>query len=184
MGAVGGLQGGYNYQFAPAWVVGVEGDISWASLSDHRTATPLLRPTGLAAPGLSIAMSANTNWLASARGKLGFTGWFNNTMLYVTGGGAWTSVEYTGTSIFTTPFASNTSFNTTKSGWVVGGGAEWQATTNILLRAEYLYYNFNSSQSAAANLNPAPPGEPLPIQTHNWVGYNVQVARVAASYKF
>jgi opacity protein-like surface antigen len=34
LGAVGGIQGGYNWQFAPAWVVGVEGDFSWASLSE------------------------------------------------------------------------------------------------------------------------------------------------------
>ena len=39
MGAVGGIQAGYNWQFAPAWVAGVEGDFSWTSLSDQR-ATP------------------------------------------------------------------------------------------------------------------------------------------------
>jgi hypothetical protein len=27
LGAVGGIQGGYNWQFAPAWVTGIEGDI-------------------------------------------------------------------------------------------------------------------------------------------------------------
>ena len=36
LGAVGGFQAGYNWQFAPAWVVGVEGDFSWTSLSDQR----------------------------------------------------------------------------------------------------------------------------------------------------
>jgi outer membrane immunogenic protein len=36
LGAVGGIQGGYNWQFAPAWVLGVEGDISWSSLGDNR----------------------------------------------------------------------------------------------------------------------------------------------------
>src|SRR6478609_7204405 len=29
LGGVGGFQAGYNWQFAPSWVVGVEGDISW-----------------------------------------------------------------------------------------------------------------------------------------------------------
>ena len=41
LGAVGGLQAGYNWQFAPAWVAGVEGDISWTSLSDQRGAPSL-----------------------------------------------------------------------------------------------------------------------------------------------
>jgi outer membrane immunogenic protein len=93
LGAVGGIQGGYNWQFAPAWVVGVEGDISWASLGDHRTVTPVFLANGPAIPGSSLQMSANTQWLASARGKFGYAAW-NNTLLYVTGGAAWANIEY------------------------------------------------------------------------------------------
>ena len=52
-----------------------------------------------------VALNANTQWLASARAKLGFTGWFNNTMLYITGGGAWANIEYNATFV-TTPGAS------------------------------------------------------------------------------
>jgi outer membrane immunogenic protein len=71
--------------------------------------------------------------VASLRGKFGFTGWLNNTMLYATGGVAWEKTEFAAQLAQTPPqFASvnvsNTSFNTTKSGWVVGGGAEWMAT--------------------------------------------------------
>ena len=47
-------------------------------------------------------------------------------MWFVTGGGALANVEYSATS-FVGPggiLNSVTSFNTTKSGWVVGGGAE------------------------------------------------------------
>jgi len=33
VGAVGGFLAGYNWQFSPAWVVGIEGDFNWASLS-------------------------------------------------------------------------------------------------------------------------------------------------------
>jgi outer membrane immunogenic protein len=197
LGGVGGIQGGYNWQFAPAWVVGVEGDISWASLSDHRTTGPLLTPLGNIAGGnlSAVSMSANTQWLASARGKLGFTGWLNNTMFYATGGVAWENVEYAATLTAAGggpgPFPgvvpqanSVTSFSTTKSGWVAGGGAEWQATTNILLRAEYLYYNFNNNVTGSAGTSPAIPVTlPLPFN-YNWSKDNVQVFRVAGSYKF
>jgi outer membrane immunogenic protein len=197
LGGVGGFQIGYNWQFAPAWVVGVEGDISWASLSDHRTAGPLLTPLGNIAGGnlSAVSMSANTQWLASARGKLGFTGWLNNTMFYATGGVAWENVEYAATLTAAGggpgPFPgvvpqanSVTSFSTTKSGWVAGGGAEWQATTNILLRAEYLYYNFNNNVTGSAGTSPAIPVTlPLPFN-YNWSKDNVQVFRVAGSYKF
>jgi outer membrane immunogenic protein len=187
LGAVGGIQGGYNWQFAPAWVVGVEGDISWASLADHRTIGPvLLAPApGTPIPGSSFAMSANTEWLASARAKFGYVAW-SNTLLYVTGGAAWANIEYN-THGFAPGFGgvqtNDFATTTTKSGWVIGGGAEWMATTNILLRAEYLYYNINASQTGTAPNFPPIAGLPL-APTQTWNSFNVQVARVAVSYKF
>jgi outer membrane immunogenic protein len=191
LGAVAGLQVGYNWQFAPVWVAGVEGDFSWSSLSDHRTLSPAVVP-GVAGAGgpangaanfgaTSIQMSANTEWLASVRAKLGFTGWFNNTMLYVTGGGAMIDTEYNGQGIFFNGFRDDVSSNRVKGGWVAGAGAEWMATTNILLRAEYLYYGFNNNVTAPAPYFPAF-GANAP--TFGWGSYNVQVFRVAGSYKF
>jgi outer membrane immunogenic protein len=194
LGGVGGFQAGYNWQFAPAWVVGVEGDFSWASLSDHRTAEPLVFST--VPPALAnntlVEMSANTQWLASARAKLGFTGWWN-TMFYATGGVAWANIEYAAQQASEPPnsptdFRSTTSFNTIKTGWVAGGGAEWMATTNILLRAEYLYYNINAATDGSSVWPSVPgvlllglPGRPF---NYSWSNYNVHVLRVAASYKF
>jgi outer membrane immunogenic protein len=37
VGAVGGFLAGYNWQFSPIWVIGVEGDFNWASLSSRTT---------------------------------------------------------------------------------------------------------------------------------------------------
>jgi outer membrane immunogenic protein len=191
MGAVGGLQLGYNYQFSPAWVVGVEGDFSWTSLGDNRTTrtgTPASIAGGLPPP-VTVSMSENTEWLASARGRIGFTGWLNNTLLFATGGVAWTGREYNAATFDTLNGNAHqlATSNTTKSGWVVGGGAEWQATTNILLRAEYLYYNFNGSFTGNAigtNVAGVPlANQPLP-STFTFNSYNVQVARIAVSYKF
>jgi outer membrane immunogenic protein len=183
LGAVGGILGGYNWQFAPAWVAGVEGDISWASLSDHRTNGPFSTIGGGPVPGSSVSMSTNTQWLSSARGKLGIIGW--NTLWYVTGGGAWANIEFAGTAMGGVPLSQAiNSFNATKSGWVVGGGAEWQATTNILLRAEYLYYGIsNANVIAPAPVIPPVAAVPLPLN-FNFSNYNVQVFRIAGSYKF
>jgi outer membrane immunogenic protein len=185
LGAVGGIQGGYNWQFAPTWVAGVEGDFSWASLGDHRTIAPVLLIGGTPIPGSSFAISANTQWLASARGKLGYVAW-SNTLLFVTGGAAWANIEYNthgqapGIGVTqTNDFATTT----TKSGWVIGGGAEWMATPNVLLRAEYLYCNINASQTGTAPNFPPIPGIPL-APTQTWNNFNVQVGRVAVSYKF
>ena len=182
LGAVGGLQAGYNWQFAPAWVAGVEGDISWTSLSDQRGA-PALGPNGaLAAANGTVTLNANTQWLASARAKLGFTGWFNNTMLYVTGGAAWANIEYSAVIVNTGPTnQANPTSTTTKSGWVIGAGAEWMATPNVLLRADYLYYGIDSVNTLFATASPIP--APLPVAV-NWGKENIQVFRIAGSYKF
>jgi outer membrane immunogenic protein len=186
MGGIGGFQAGYNWQFAPAWVAGFEADFSWASLSDHRTAQPLVSG-GALTPNTSVQMSANTQWLASARAKLGFTGWWN-TMFYATGGVAWADIEYAAQQAneppnFATDFRSNIAFDAIKTGWVAGGGAEWMATTNILLRIEYLYYNLNNGNSRSAFLFPNPGAFPAAFN-YSWSNYNIQVLRVAASYKF
>ncbi len=180
-GAVGGLQTGYIWQFASAWVAGVEGDISWASLQDHRSLQPAaVLPNAVATQ--SLQMSASTQWLSSARARLGVVAW--NTLWYATGGAAWTSVEYNATSVFTllgTPLQNSFSATRTKTGWVAGAGAEWMATTNILLRAEYLYYRFDGGTSGEISL--------LPVQASGqprvtWSGDSVQVGRVAVSYLF
>jgi len=75
----------------------------------------------------------------------------------------------------------NPTSTTTKSGWVVGGGAEWMATPNILLRAEYLYYGIDSSNNLSAVAFPIP--APLPVAV-NWGKETIQVFRIAGSYKF
>ncbi len=70
--AIGGFQAGYNWQFAPSWVTGFEGDFSWTSLHDHREARPILTPGGVpAGPNAIVALDVNTRGLASARARLG-----------------------------------------------------------------------------------------------------------------
>lgn len=177
LGGVGGFQGGYNWQFGPAWLIGVEGDFSWASLGDTRT---MRASTVLSAgPTVAISMSDTKQWLASARGRIGYVGWGNG-LYYLTGGAAWANVEYTGnaTNIATTSRMFGDTFglsmNSIKSGLVLGGGAEYQVTSNILLRWEYLCYRFSGFTASQSET----------LQTFTWNSFNVQVARVAASYKF
>ena len=112
---VGGVYAGYNWQFAPGWLIGIEGDSSWADLTV---------PVG----------SGDVNWIATVRGRLGWALWAT-TMVYFTGGAAWSTVSIPG--VDTLPATQ------TKTGWVVGGGLEWALwASNWLARAEYLNYTF------------------------------------------
>jgi opacity protein-like surface antigen len=132
-----------------------------------------IAPNGIPVLASTVTVNANTQWLASARARLGFTGWFNNTMLYVTGGGARSNIEYDNTFVTTVPFnVANPSQTAIKSGWVIGGGAEWMATPNTLLRAEYLYYGIDSSNRLTAVASPLPAPVPVPV---NWGRETIQV---------
>jgi outer membrane immunogenic protein len=116
-GAIGGVYGGYNWQLAPQWLIGIEGDSSWTDLNG------------------TIGFG-KVNWLGSVRGRIGYTP--TSTMLfYFTGGAAWSTIDNAGFG----PFAGST--DQTKAGWVIGGGVEWAPwPSNWLIRAEYLNYNF------------------------------------------
>jgi outer membrane immunogenic protein len=177
--AIGGLQGGYNWQVSPMWVLGVEGDFSWTSLRNNATAVPTFG--GVLLPGNVVAMSESVNWLASARGKIGYV--WGPTLLYATGGAAWENAHYTGNFTFLSGATENiVPFSTTNSGWVAGGGLEWMATSHLLARIEYLYYGFQSKAVSAPCVNCVVGGPP--VANYSWNNNNVQVVRAALSYKF
>lgn len=174
LGAVGGLQGGYNWQLAPRWLLGLEGDISWISLAQTRTVPTI-------GPGSFATMSATDHWLASVRGRAGFIG-SSKTLFYVTGGPAWASTEYVGHMtciIGASTFIADAASSTTKSGWAMGGGAEWMIDMHVMLSLEYLYYNLDNVTLTGS----ISPGSFLPV-TFTWSNYNLQVVRAGLSYKF
>jgi outer membrane immunogenic protein len=110
-GFVGGLQAGYNYQFSPNGVLGLETDISATSIEDK-------------AGGVKFGM----DYLGTIRGRAGYT--MDRVMFYVAGGGAYGrgALEIAG--------LSNDQFHW---GWTLGGGVEAMVTPNVSARLEYLY---------------------------------------------
>jgi len=192
LGGVGGFLAGYNWQFSPAWVVGIEGDYNWASSSNTNTTRNITHggvPVGL--PGeFSLQMNQSLDWLASVRGRIGYV--WGSSLWYATGGAAWEGVEYAG--LFYDFGAPNGSLsatantpnpiNKTNSGWVAGGGVEYMATEHVLLRLEYLYYGFNGSTATAPYCFVAGGCSPGLFSTYSWSNNNVQTVRAALSYKF
>jgi outer membrane immunogenic protein len=175
---IGGLQAGYNWQFAPTWVAGIEGDWSWAKAGTTVTAPWATNPGGVIVPGSFTSMSSTLDWVSSLRARLGYLV-LPNLMLYGTAGGAWGKVDYAASnSGGVVPYATSAAFSSTQGGWAAGGGVEWMITNNWLLRGEYLYYSLSSSPSVvAASATGFPSG-------YSWSNTNVSVARAALSYKF
>jgi outer membrane immunogenic protein len=181
---IGGLQAGYNWQFAPTWVVGIEVDWSWANAGGNVNQPWAANPGGALTPGSFTSMSSTLDWVSSLRARLGYLV-APNLMLYGTAGGAWGKIDYAASNsngINGGPLAyqTATAFSSTQGGWVAGGGLEWMISPNWLLRGEYLHYSLNNAPSVVV-ANGNFPGFP---SGYSWSNTTVDVARAALSYKF
>jgi outer membrane immunogenic protein len=160
-----GLHGGYNWQFAPQWLVGVEVDV---------TATPWGKKSAFTcAASCTSGMTGELHGLATVRGRLGWV--IDRTLIYATGGVAWASK----TSAANSSFGSNGGFQSAniKSGWVAGGGVEYKFTQQFSGRIEYLYYGFNENSVDAVEVANGNVPNSQGIK-------NAQVFRVGASWHF
>jgi outer membrane immunogenic protein len=135
----GGFQAGYNWQFAPNWLVGIEGDINY--LRGERS-----NNFRFTVPGEDVVGNINTRlrWLSTVRGRLGYT--WASTMVYATGGvafgGVRSNVDATRIDLPSTVDARFAgSYSATRTGWAVGGGLEQALTNWVSLRIEYLHFD-------------------------------------------
>jgi outer membrane immunogenic protein len=189
-GGLGGVHAGYNWQVSK-WLFGVEGDWMWLNGSTSNAQTTL-DTFGATRPDGSMLISANANWLASIRGRIGVVAtpqW----MYYFTGGAAFTDRSTTATwtplagALGPPPTASTVSFDGTKTGFVLGAGVEWMVAPHWIVRGEYLYYGFNGGSGALPFVVPAGNGC-TPTGTCGWNvnTSNLQISTVRAglSYKF
>jgi outer membrane immunogenic protein len=159
---------GYNWQFSPTWVGGIEGDAAWANNRQTQAGFPGCAAS--AAPGFNCVIGAvalpngfpfggdttsvKMLWDASARARLGYLV-TSDLLLYATGGVAFQRIEVFGQCApyfnaalcFTNGgnvFAPGITQSTTLTGWTVGGGLEHHFSGNWLLRAEFRYADFGS----------------------------------------
>lgn len=173
---LGGVQGGYNWQ-SRNWVFGVEGDATWTHINANASAQSLFFPSLLPIAGEFQTMSRTVNWLASARARVGYA--WDRTLVYVTGGAAWGDVSYSANKNVGATFTFPASFDSTKSGWVVGGGLEYAIGSNWTIRGEYLYYDLGSSSVIA----PEVPAAAF-SRAYSWNDTKIQSARFGVNYKF
>jgi outer membrane immunogenic protein len=124
---LGGLQGGADFQFAPNWVLGIEGQYSWLGDSNRSVTFP----TG-------HVFNYDQRGLGSITGRLGYT--WGPGLLYVKGGYAYSdnreSLWLAGAPV---AFAFDKNH---RDGWTVGAGLEYMFAQNWSGKIEYQYYDF------------------------------------------
>jgi len=128
---MGGVQGGFDYQFATNWVIGAEAQYSWLNNNNN----------GVLFPG-STLVTTNNNQLGSVTGRLGYT--WGPALVYGKGGYAWRDNPNIGVSVGGAPVAFSTDA-THKDGYTVGAGLEYMFAPNWSAKAEYQYYDFGST---------------------------------------
>jgi outer membrane immunogenic protein len=181
-GFTGGVQGGYNWQNGNI-VYGGEADFGALDLGASASPTGTF-PFVFAGTTYALTESMSTQWLATLRGRIGFTA-TPYLLLYGTAGLALTDFK------FSSSYSDNanngivfggTGFgerSEVKAGWVAGGGGEWLIDGRWSIKAEYLYLDFGS-------MNVAVPLSNSPAFTQTMfvdADLSAQVARVGINFR-
>jgi opacity protein-like surface antigen len=196
-GGLGGVDIGYNYQFATKWVVGVEGDAAATNTHGGQTAGQV---AGLSAPavafgpfGASVGPSPifftnqdQTNWMATLTGKLGYA--WGRALFYGKAGVAFEDSTIATACIFgpTGNLNGRTCINQagvgtsgfigpnyTRVGWTLGYGTAFDLGHNWSAKAEYDFMSFGS-HSALQNDNTTV------LTDKSWISQ----VKVGVDYKF
>jgi outer membrane immunogenic protein len=130
---LGGVQAGFDYQFAPNWVIGAEAQYSWLTGGNNN---------GVVFPGGTLVAVSNNNQIGSVTGRFGYT--WGPALLYAKGGYAWRDNNNIAVVAAGAPAAFTTD-GSRKDGYTVGGGLEYMFAPNWSAKAEYQYYNFGNT---------------------------------------
>jgi outer membrane immunogenic protein len=133
LGQVGGLFGvdvGYNWQFSPNWVLGIEADIAGATGNGDGF-------SDIYGSEVYSKLSA----LGTIRGRIGYA--FDRMLVYATGGFAYGKVHDRVSWEQAPDYTADES--KWKTGWTLGGGLEYAFPNNWTVRAEGLYVDLGST---------------------------------------
>lgn len=157
-GFVGGIYLGYNYQLPNNIVLGVDADIAWSGAdSAFRTLPDAPRQTAM-----------DVDYSAALRARLGFA--VDRWMPYVAGGLAVSRATFVYDMLL-----ADAEITDTLVGWTLGGGVEFAATDNLIVRGEYRYADFGDGSANAFA------GFPDDQARYNLKSHDV---RIGVAYKF
>jgi outer membrane immunogenic protein len=138
-----GVNAGANVQF-DSFVLGVEGDISWANISGEGD------PIDPMAVDPSVP-STQLDWIGSIRARAGIA--IDQVLLYGTAGFAFAGGTLDITNL--DGAGDDRSADITATGWTAGLGAEVAVTENVSIKGEYLYTALTADEVEFGDVLPA-----------------------------
>jgi outer membrane immunogenic protein len=128
-GAFGGIQAGYNYAFSNGFVIGVEGDWSFASLHEG--------DEGVFQGGnTATRVDLEIDQLATIQARFGYAA--GQWLPFATLGWGWAHVER---SAFNEDFGVDSSEKKWHNGWTIGAGLEYAIDDHWSVKGEYRYFD-------------------------------------------
>jgi outer membrane immunogenic protein len=195
-GGLFGGQIGYNWQLSSNWLIGAEADLQWANIEGTGNS-----PFHLGSTDTNMVATEKMKWFGTVRARAGFIP-VTPLLIYATGGFAFGEIQETlevpnnvvgGTGAQTGggfryscttggPPCFTGSHSETKSGWTLGGGAEYMVTPRVTLKAEYLYVNLGhlTGTTAATTSDGLTPAS----FTGDFGRVSFSIARAGLNYKF
>jgi outer membrane immunogenic protein len=184
-GFIGGVQLGYNWRIAPRWLAGIEADIQSSGQkgsalgaffgADPACSTPVCTYSN------TTDVTAKLSWFGTVRARAGVEQ--NGIWFYGTGGFAYGRITISGTNTFTvtdtTPatavFSTPFSYSRTKSGWVVGAGAEGRlGASKWTWKIEYLHIDLGSIGGGSFGS--------VPLVTVNSIKFTDEIVRLGINF--
>jgi outer membrane immunogenic protein len=169
-GWLGGVQAGYNWQPAPNFVFGLEGEFTWSDI----TGTSVTVSTVPRFAGFTSTSTSKLKDFALGTARLGYAA--DNWLFYGKFGVAWG--QFNGSGIATNPnrtLFETTTFGGNSTGLVVGIGSEWGFAPGWSARIEYDHIFFDARPvqiTGTVNL------------TNTSSGSNVDLVRAGVNYRF
>lgn len=167
-GFVGGGQIGYNWQFNPRWVAGIETDFQYSDLKENTFFSA--QPPG----GVTYGLTSNDRlqWFGTTRARLGYLP-AERLLIFATAGIAYGKTDAAASIANTSAMGHNIaaltpglicpasavclagSNSATSVGWAAGAGGEYAATNAVSLKLEYLHVDLGSQSFAMVAQAPA-----------------------------
>ena len=160
-GIVGGIQAGYNQQFG-SWVLGIEGEASLADING-----------GVQCAAAVFSCDAKIGGLGTVSGRIGYV--IGDFLFYGKGGAAWLYQTATMTPNPAGPWSDVWQSGRTRSGWMLGAGAEYALSTRVSAKLEYNYLTFGQK-----NLNFADPSGNM---ANVGLDQNIHLLKFGLNYK-
>ncbi len=135
-GGFGGGQIGYNWQWSPSFVVGLELDLGGLADDDRRFVN--------IDRFHNVSLETQGGFYGDITGRIGYT--WGPAMIYAKGGFAWLNTDFKASesNLWTgQTFATNGNDNNTLTGWTVGAGLEWLVSPSWSIKVEYLHFDFS-----------------------------------------